>query len=129
MISIGCIQAQKCHTDHCPAGIATQNSWLQAGVNVEDKAARFAGYVKSFRKELLSLSYACGYQHPCQFTGKEVEFCTGVNEFSNLHDVLGYTRDATGLSETRTDTEAKLGDAMTSEGARHLDQSKTGTAF
>ena len=23
MMAIGCIQAQKCHTDHCPAGVAT----------------------------------------------------------------------------------------------------------
>jgi glutamate synthase domain-containing protein 2 len=78
MIAIGCIQAQKCHTDHCPAGIATQNHWLQAGLNVEDKAERMARYIQSFRKELLSLSYACGYQHPCQFSGKEIEFSTGA---------------------------------------------------
>ncbi len=38
MIAIGCIQALKCHTDHCPAGIATQNRWLQAGLNVEAKS-------------------------------------------------------------------------------------------
>ena len=25
MMAIGCIQAQKCHTDHCPTGVATQN--------------------------------------------------------------------------------------------------------
>ena len=101
MIAIGCIQAQKCHTDHCPAGIATQNRWLQAGLNVEDKAHRMGRFVQSFRKELLSLSYACGYQHPCQFNGREIEFSTGVNQFSKLHDVLGYTRDRTGLKETR----------------------------
>jgi len=28
MLSIGCIQAQKCHTDTCPVGVATQNKWL-----------------------------------------------------------------------------------------------------
>ena len=110
MIAIGCIQALKCHTDHCPAGIATQNRWLQAGLNVDDKAQRMARFIKSFRKELLSLSYACGYQHPCQFSGKEIEFSTGVNQFSKLHDVLGYTRDSTGLKETRSvnATEPKL---------------------
>lgn len=101
MIAIGCIQALKCHTDHCPAGIATQNRWLQAGLNVEDKSQRMARFIQSFRKELLSLSYACGYQHPCQFSGREIEFSTGVNKFSRLHDVLGYTRDSTGLKETR----------------------------
>ncbi|MCH7989207.1 MAG: FMN-binding glutamate synthase family protein [Planctomycetes bacterium] len=102
MMAIGCIQAQKCHTGHCPTGVATQSPWLQAGLNVEDKAQRFATYLKSFRKELLALSYACGYQHPCQFTGKEIEFSTGVNQFSKFQDVLGYERDPTGLQETRT---------------------------
>lgn len=101
MIAIGCIQALKCHTDHCPAGVATQNRWLQAGLNVEDKSLRMSRYIKSFRKELLSLSYACGYQHPCQFNGREIEFSTGINKFSKFSDVLGYTRDNTGLKETR----------------------------
>jgi glutamate synthase domain-containing protein 2 len=31
MLSIGCIQAQKCHTDTCPTGVATQNAWLTRG--------------------------------------------------------------------------------------------------
>ena len=26
MMSIGCIQAQRCHTDHCPTGVATQSA-------------------------------------------------------------------------------------------------------
>ena len=30
MLSIGCIQAQQCHTDNCPTGVATQNPWLRA---------------------------------------------------------------------------------------------------
>lgn len=28
MMSIGCIQAQVCHTNRCPTGIATQSQWL-----------------------------------------------------------------------------------------------------
>ena len=31
MLSIGCIQAQRCHTGHCPTGIATSSTWLQIG--------------------------------------------------------------------------------------------------
>ena len=93
MISIGCIQAQKCHTDHCPAGIATQNKWLQAGVDIDDKSNRFARYVKGLRKELLSLAHTAGYEHPSQFTGSDIEFSTGVNKFTMLDDILGYKKD------------------------------------
>jgi len=99
MMAIGCIQAQKCQTGECPAGIATQSSWLQGGLNVEIKADRMERYLKSFRQELISVSHACGYQHPSQFTGKDVEVSTGVNKFSSLADVLGYEKDVTPFTD------------------------------
>ncbi len=93
MISIGCIQAQKCHTDHCPAGVATQNKWLQAGLNPEVKAKRAAKFLQGFRKELLSLAHSCGYEHPGQFTGFDVEISKGMNQYQPLEALLGYKRD------------------------------------
>jgi glutamate synthase (ferredoxin) len=90
MLAIGCIQAQRCHTGHCPAGVATHSKWFQSGLNIEDKAQRFQRYVQTFRKELLSLSHACGYHHPGQFNGRDIELATGINEFSTLTSVLGY---------------------------------------
>ena len=30
MLAIGCIQAQKCHTGHCPTGVATQKHMADA---------------------------------------------------------------------------------------------------
>ncbi len=30
MLSLGCIQAMRCHTNTCPTGVATQSRWLQA---------------------------------------------------------------------------------------------------
>ncbi|EQC50257.1 glutamate synthase domain protein [Bacteriovorax sp. BSW11_IV] len=93
MLSIGCIQAQKCHTGHCPAGIATQNKWLEAGVNVEEKGVSFKNYIYHLRKELLQLSHAAGYEHPCQFKGSDIEFSSGVNKFSTLSDIFGYEKD------------------------------------
>ena len=52
MMSIGCIQAQKCHTDHCPTGVATQNPWLVRGLDPELKSVRAANYIKSLRRDL-----------------------------------------------------------------------------
>jgi glutamate synthase domain-containing protein 2 len=73
MMSIGCIQAQICHTNRCPAGIATQSKWLQNGINVPLKSERLAQYFKTFRKELIEITHAAGYEHPCQFTMDDVE--------------------------------------------------------
>ena len=68
MLSIGCIQAQRCHTGHCPAGVATQNKWLMSGLNPSDKSHRFANYIVSLRKEIMEVSRACGVAHPSQIT-------------------------------------------------------------
>ena len=96
MMALGCIQAQHCHTGQCPAGIATQNRWLQSGVNVTDKTQRVANYIQGFRKEILTLSHAAGYKHPCLFDGADIEFSSGVNKFTTLEDILGYRCDPSG---------------------------------
>ncbi|MDP7034435.1 MAG: FMN-binding glutamate synthase family protein [Planctomycetota bacterium] len=93
MLAIGCIQAQKCHTGHCPAGVATMNRWLEAGLDIEDKAERVARYIKGFRKELLQLAHTAGYEHPSQFRGTDVEFSLGSSRFETLEEVLGYRKE------------------------------------
>ncbi|MDP3279131.1 MAG: FMN-binding glutamate synthase family protein [Deltaproteobacteria bacterium] len=64
MLSIGCIQAQECHSGHCPTGVATQDKWLVGGLDPTEKSARLANYFLTLRKEILSLSHACGEPHP-----------------------------------------------------------------
>lgn len=95
MLSIGCIQAQKCHTDHCPAGVATQNSWLQAGLDPDIQSKRLAKYVQSFRNEILAVTHACGYEHPAQFTADDIELSSGPTLFSTLRAIHGYTPSRT----------------------------------
>ena len=73
MMSIGCIQAQVCHTNRCPSGVATQNKWLQNGIDITLKSVRLAQYFKTFRKELIEITHAAGYEHPCQFTMKDIK--------------------------------------------------------
>ncbi len=73
MMSIGCIQAQICHTNKCPSGVATQSKWLQNGIDPTLKSIRLAQYFKTFRKEFIEITHAAGYEHPCQFTMKDID--------------------------------------------------------
>ncbi|MCD2259541.1 FMN-binding glutamate synthase family protein [Psychroserpens luteolus] len=73
MMSIGCIQAQICHTNKCPSGVATQSKWLQNGIDPTLKSVRLAQYFKTFRKELVEITHAAGYEHPCEFTMDDIE--------------------------------------------------------
>ncbi|WP_121666627.1 FMN-binding glutamate synthase family protein [Mesonia aquimarina] len=82
MLSIGCIQAKSCHTNTCPTGVATQNRWLQAGINVKQKSERVNYYFKNFRKEFIEVTHACGYEHPCQFTMDDVQVNLSDQDFT-----------------------------------------------
>jgi glutamate synthase domain-containing protein 2 len=91
MMSIGCIQAQKCHTNHCPSGVATSNKWLQAGINPQLKSERFYNYHRSLIKEIAEITHACGYEHPSQMTMEDIELSMGDNnKIMSLSKTMGY---------------------------------------
>jgi glutamate synthase domain-containing protein 2 len=95
MLAIGCIQAQRCHTGMCPAGVATQNRWLMRGINPTNKAARLANYVITLRQELLQLSRACGKPHPSQVTLDHFEILDENFEGRSGTECFGYAPSAT----------------------------------
>ncbi len=90
MLSIGCIQAQRCHTNHCPTGVATQNRWLTRGLDPTQKSARLASYVIAMRKELTALSHACGVLHPSLVTADQLELLDGRFGTGTVSELFGY---------------------------------------
>ncbi|MEM7353916.1 MAG: FMN-binding glutamate synthase family protein [Acidobacteriota bacterium] len=90
MLAIGCIQAQRCQTGHCPTGVATQNRWLMRGLDPTSKAARLANYVRTLRKELLRLSRACGVPHPTLVTSNHIEILDDRFGAQPARDLFGY---------------------------------------
>ena len=64
MLSVGCIHAQVCNTNTCPAGVATQNPKLMKGLVVEDKAKRVYNFHKNTVHSFLELMAATGAPHP-----------------------------------------------------------------
>lgn len=73
MLAIGCIQAQRCHTGHCPTGVTSNHWWRMRGLDPESKSVRLATYVVELRKELLQVSRACGVPHPALVTLDQIE--------------------------------------------------------
>jgi glutamate synthase domain-containing protein 2 len=66
MFSLGCIQAMRCHTNTCPTGVATQNRWLQSGLDPTDKGVRVHNYALALERDLQMITHACGLTHPSQ---------------------------------------------------------------
>jgi glutamate synthase domain-containing protein 2 len=90
MLSVGCIQAQKCHTDACPTGVATQDPWLAHGLDPALKSVRAANYIKTLRRDLLRVSEACGVAHPGLIDADDVEILFARRSSTPLREVVGY---------------------------------------
>lgn len=90
MLAIGCIQAKKCHTDHCPTGVATQSARLARGLDPTLKSVRCANYIKTLRRDLLKVSQAAGHDHPAFLTTNEIEMLSGDSLWRSGSVLTGY---------------------------------------
>jgi len=90
MLAIGCIQAQKCHTDKCPTGVATQNPWLAHGLDPRLKSVRAANYITTLRRDLLKVAEVCGVEHPAMVGPGDAEVLDTLTAGQSLQAVYGY---------------------------------------
>ncbi len=72
MFALGCLQAQHCHTGHCPTGVATQDPLRQQALVVPDKAQRVQRFHQHTLEALRELVQAAGLQHPNQITAAHI---------------------------------------------------------
>ncbi len=72
MFSIGCIQAQACHTNHCPVGVATQDKLRQRALNVDSKSRRVAGFHRNTLKAVAEIVGAAGLGSPFELQPKHL---------------------------------------------------------
>jgi len=68
MISVGCIQAQRCHANTCPVGVATTDEKLNKALVVEEKKYRVLNYIITLRAGLAALTAAAGLHSPTEFS-------------------------------------------------------------
>ena len=110
MLSIGCIQAQRCHTGRCPTGVATQSRWLMHGLDPDVKHARAGNYLVGLRGELLTLGRACGARHPSLVDAGRIEVIDPGFRSRPLREVFGYRDEWPLVSDARREAvEALVG--------------------
>jgi len=72
MFALGCIQAQRCHTNRCPVGVATQDAWLQRALVVDVKARRVKNFHHETVEALAEVVGAAGAEHPSELTPRNI---------------------------------------------------------
>ncbi|MGA2014035.1 MAG: FMN-binding glutamate synthase family protein [Solirubrobacteraceae bacterium] len=60
MMAVGCIQSQRCHTNRCPVGVATQDPKRSRALDVVDKTERVYRYQRSVVAEAQRLIASMG---------------------------------------------------------------------
>ncbi|WP_062763209.1 FMN-binding glutamate synthase family protein [Falsirhodobacter sp. alg1] len=88
MFAIGCIQAQSCHTNKCPVGIATQDPRRMAAIDVGDKSDRVARFHRNTLHALGELVGAAGLDHPAGFLPYHFMIRSKDNEFQDGNEVF-----------------------------------------
>ena len=67
MFAIGCIQAQACHTNHCPVGVATQDPLRARALDPVHKSERVERFHRNTLKALGEMTGAAGLSQPSDF--------------------------------------------------------------
>jgi glutamate synthase domain-containing protein 2 len=92
MFSLGCLQAQTCHTDNCPTGVATQDRARQKALVVHDKIERVHRFHHLTLGALRELTQAAGLMHPREFQPTHLVRRVSQNEVRLLASVLPQVR-------------------------------------
>ena len=93
MFAIGCIQAQACHTNHCPVGVTTQDPVRQRALNVENKSVRVARFHANTLKALGEMAGAAGLDDPCGFLPYHFMTRKSDGQMTEAADVYTYLRE------------------------------------
>ena len=88
MFALGCLQAQTCHTGHCPTGVTTQDPKRMRALVVPDKSERVYQFHEKTLEALKELLAAAGLTHPNQLGPEHVirhVSSTEVRSLAALH--------------------------------------------
>jgi glutamate synthase domain-containing protein 2 len=81
MLALGCIQALRCNSNICPAGIATQDPNLTAGLVVPEKRKRVAMYHKNTMHSCAEILGAMGLESTSEL--RPWHILTKISPFDN----------------------------------------------
>ncbi|MFY8054092.1 MAG: FMN-binding glutamate synthase family protein [Limnohabitans sp.] len=88
MFALGCIQAQACHTGHCPTGVTTQDPKRQMALVVPSKAQRVHQFHAHTLEALQELMQAAGLKKPNDITPQHIMRRVSETQVMRLSELI-----------------------------------------
>jgi glutamate synthase domain-containing protein 2 len=105
MFAVGCIQAQQCHTGHCPTGVTSQDGSRQRAVVVSDKSVRVRNFHSETVHALAELVGAAGLDHPSELEPHHFMRRAAADRIVSFADVYSILQKGALLDGTATGRE------------------------
>jgi glutamate synthase domain-containing protein 2 len=90
MFALGCIQALRCNTNHCPTGITTQNPALVKGLHVPSKAERVHRFHQATIHAVLEMLAAMGLDDPADLRPDHIYRRVGDLEVRSMAEIYRF---------------------------------------
>jgi len=90
MFALGCIQALRCNTNHCPVGVTTQDPNLVAGLVVSDKKKRVAVYHRETIKSVAEIMGSMGISRTSDLRRWHLVRRVGPNEVKHYGQIYNF---------------------------------------
>ena len=105
MFAVGCIQAQSCHTNQCPVGVATQDKDRQKAIDVPSKAERVFNFHKNTLHALSEMIAASGLRHPSDIKAHHLAQRLNDREIKNYAQIHFFLKENELLQNNLDDDE------------------------
>jgi glutamate synthase domain-containing protein 2 len=121
MMALGCIQALRCNSNHCPVGVTTQNPNLVAGLVVSDKKNRVASYHAETVESVAEMIGAMGISRTEDLRHWHITKRVGPNDLRHYGELYHYLDEGDLLKDELPKDYARACNAAVPESFDHIE--------
>lgn len=121
MMALGCIQALRCNSNHCPVGVTTHDPNLVGGLVVSDKKVRVANYHRETIESVAEIIGAMGISKTEDLRRWHVMRRVGPNQVKHYGEIYDFLEEGELLDEPLPDAYARACNAAVAESFGHIE--------
>lgn len=120
MLALGCIQALKCNSNHCPVGVATQDKHLMAGLVPTKKSVRVANFHRQTVLSLCEMLGAMGVAKASDLRPWHIMHRISATETKHYGELYEYLSNGALLHEPLPESYRRACNSATAESFSHV---------